>query len=145
MNEFLEKYFDAEVIKDANSISLTHIEIISYLGEIENKFAIELPKEYKDFLKNLNGYEGSLGESYVHFLRVQDIISWTEMYGGEFFPWIIYIGSDLGNEMYVIDMRSDKLKFGLLPFIGSEEDFICMGDTFDVFIEHLYKNDFWTQ
>ena len=52
MNEFLEKYFDAEVIKEANSISLTHIEIISYLGEIENKFAIELPKEYKDFLKN---------------------------------------------------------------------------------------------
>ena len=45
--------------------------------------------------------------------------------------------------MYVIDKRSEKLQFGLLPCIGDDNDFILLGDTFEEFIKHLYYNDFW--
>jgi hypothetical protein len=53
------------------------------------------------------------------------------------------IGSDGGNEMYVLDKRREKLQFGILPYVGGEDDFIPLGETFEEFVRHLYYNDFW--
>ena len=111
--------------------------------DLEKVLGIKLPNDYIDFLLITNGYSGKLGQSNVHFIGIEKIEEYTLAYGGEFFPWIVFIGTDGGNEMYVIDKRNEKLQFGLLPYIGEDKDFMLLGDTFEEFIKHLYYNDFW--
>ena len=113
------------------------------IRQAEEDLSIKFPQDYIDFLLFTNGYEGKLGQSYSRFIQVEKIKEYTEDYGREFLPWIVFIGTDGGNEMYIIDKRSDKLKFGILPYIGDENDFILLGDTFEEFVRHLYYNDFW--
>ena len=90
-----------------------------------------------------NGYNGKIGKVYGIFIQIEKVTEYTEAYGGEFFPWIIFVGTDGGNEMFVIDQRKDKIQFGTLPYIGDESDFIALGNTFEEFVKHLYDNDFW--
>ena len=116
---------------------------IETIKEVEKNLAIKLPHDYIDFLLLTNGFGGKLGESYSVFTKIEEIEKYTLDYCGDFYPWAIYIGGDGGNEMYVIDKRPTKFNFGLLPYIGEENDFINLGYTFEGFVRHLYYNDFW--
>lgn len=144
MKEIIQKYFSdsqSELNTDKNTVNpATDLETIS---EVEKELNIRFPKDYKDFLLITNGYEGSIGQSYVQLIRVEEVVKYTEMYGGEFFSWAIYLGTDGGNEMFVLDKREDQLQFGVMPFIGNDKDFIPLGNTFKEFIKHLYYNDCW--
>ena len=144
MSKLIKKYFsDKPTAHDYNNENLfyppTNLEIIK---KIEENFSIILPEDYADFLLSSNGYDGKLGETYAIFIQIEKIIEYTTMYGGDFFPWIIYIGCDGGNEMFIIDKRNKKIQFGILPFIGDENDFIPLGESFEEFVDHLYFNDF---
>jgi hypothetical protein len=75
-----------------------------------------------------------------HSIKLENTLKVTSE---SFFPWIVFIGSDGGNEMYVIDKRKEIFQFGLLPFIGKETDFIPLGETFEEFVRNLYYQDFW--
>ena len=111
------------------------------LKTFEQIFFITLPPDYRNFLKITNGYEGFIGESYVNFSSINEIISYQEIY--EHYPWILYIGNNGAGEMYVIDKRAEKFQFGILSYIGDENDFVPLGYSFEEFIKHLYDNDFW--
>lgn len=105
--------------------------------ELEAKLNIILPQSYKDFLLITNGFEGTIGNSYAAFETVQNIYQSTLANCAEFFPWAIFIGSDGGGEMYIIDKRTSPVQFGLLPFIGDDEDFIPLGSTFEILLKRL--------
>jgi hypothetical protein len=116
---------------------------ISVIESVEKKLGTKLPQDYVDFLLVTNGFDGMIGESYVVFEQIKKVEEYTSIYCGEFFPWAIYIGTDAGNEMYVIDKRGTKFNFGLLPYISDERDLINLGSSFEDFVRHLYNNDFW--
>ena len=137
MTEIMRKYFD-----DPAENKLHNGADVYKIMEVEQALSIKFPQDYVEFLLFTNGYEGKLGQSYSVFTPVEQIISNTKNYR-EHFPWIVFIGTDGGGEMYVIDKREEPLKFGILPYIGSESDFIFLGHTFEHFIEQLYTNDFW--
>ena len=116
---------------------------LNKIKQLEKALSIKFPEDYTAFLLSTNGYDGKIGQSYSIFIQVEKIEKYTKDYGGEFFPWIVFIGTDGGNEMYVIDTRDEKIAFGILPYIGDENDFISLGSTFEKFVGHLYHNDFW--
>lgn len=145
MKEIIQKYFsDAQsemMYTETHTFNLpTELEVIE---KVEKELNIKFPQDYKDFLLIANGYEGVLGQSYVQLIKVEEVVKYTEMYGGEFFPWAIYLGADGGNEMFVLDKREDQLRFGVMPFIGDDQDFIPLGNTFEEFAKRLYYNDYW--
>ena len=99
-----------------------------------------MPKDYKEFLKFTNGFEGTVNEFIVDFDPVDKIYQSTQDTCADFFPWAIYIGTNGGGEMFVIDTRQTPYQFGLLPNIASEKDFIPLGHTFEEFIRCLYDD-----
>lgn len=145
MSKLIKKYFsDKPIVNDYNKENIFYPPAnLDKIKKIEQDFSIILPKDYVDFLLFTNGYDGKLGEAYVIFIQIEKIREYTTMYGGDFFPWLIYIGCDGGNEMFIIDNRNEKIQFGVLPFIGDENDFIPLGESFEKFVNHLYFNDFW--
>ena len=107
---------------------------------LESQLGIRLPDDYKDFLRVTNGFAGFVNEFYVDFDSVEKVCQSTQQTCAEFFPGMIYIGTDGGLEMFVIDTRKTPFQFGLLPYIGSFEDFIPLGDTFEKFVSRLYDD-----
>ena len=96
MEEIIQKYFsdpqsEFEYIGKNTFNQPTELEAIA---KVEKELNIKLPKDYRDFLLITNGYDGTLGQSHVQFIRLEEVVKYTEMYCGEFFPWTIYLGSD---------------------------------------------------
>ncbi len=143
MKEVIRKYLSDPPSDYADKNVFNSPADIKNITKVENDLKINFPQDYKDFLQIANGYDGTLGQSYVQLVRVEEIPKFTEMYGGEIFPWIIYLGADGGNEMFVLDKRGSELQFGVMPFIGEDNDFISLGKTFEEFAGHLYNNDYW--
>lgn len=133
MKDFINKYFKIDA-DNVLSPPATNIQLI----DLENQLDIKLPKDYKDFLLTTNGFDGFIGDFYCVFSQVDDIIESTKANCTEFFPWALCIGTNGNLEMYVIDKRANPFVFGLLPNIGTDEDFIPLGDTFGEFIKRLY-------
>jgi len=145
MKDIINRYFfDKPTTGDyaESNIYFPPVEI-SVIDSVERNLGIKLPRDYVDFLLETNGYDGMIGASYVVFEQIEKVEACTLVYCAEFFPWAIYIGTDAGNEMYVIDKRGANFNFGLLPYISDERDFINLGSTFEGFVRHLYNNDFW--
>ena len=133
MDFFLEKYFGKPENAPAS---------FQDIDQLEAELGIRLPSDFSNFLRNVNGFEGFIGDSYVVFATVQTIHQLTLDYCSEFFPWAIFIGSNAGLEMLIIDTRSSPYQFGLLPFIADDSDFVGLGHSFEQFLEKLsvYKD-----
>lgn len=133
MNDLINKYFK----EDADNV-LFPPATDNQLNDLEKQLDLKLPNDYKDFLLTTNGFDGFIGDFYCDFASADNIIENTKINCAEYFPWAIYIGTNGNLEMYVIDKRVNPIIFGLLPNIGSTDDFIPLGDTFDKFIKRLY-------
>lgn len=131
----INKYFKD---KQELTIPATDKEII----DLEKRLEVNFPDDYKLFLKEVNGFEGEIGESYVRLVGVSDIEEYTTDYCADFYPDKICIGTNGGGELFVIDKRNEKAKYGFLPAIGDMEDYIELGDTFDKFISRLSEGIF---
>jgi len=145
MTNIVNKYFsDVLTSEDYNERNIFYPPAgLTEIDKVEKSLSCKFPKDYVEFLCTTNGYKGKIGKVYGIFIQIEKVTEYTEAYGGEFFPWIIFVGTDGGNEMFVIDQRKDKIQFGTLPYIGDESDFIALGNTFEEFVKHLYDNDFW--
>ena len=138
MKRIIEAYFDEKTLLSSPAKQ-------EALNDLELKLKVKLPDDYKEFLRISNGYEGTLGATYVRLSNMNEIIEFTELYCDEDYSWAIYIGTDGGNEIYVLDKRTSEPSFGILPYVGNNADFIFLGQTFEEFIKHIYYNDFWNK
>ena len=136
MDDFITKYFRSTEGESDFNPPATDTQIIA----LEDQLGVQLPKDYKDFLKFTNGCDGWVNEFVVNFEPVDKVYESTQETCDEFFPGMIYIGTNGGGEMFVIDARSVPYQFGLLPCIGDMDDFIPLGDTFERFISRLYND-----
>ena len=135
--DFIKKYFHDT---DDNRNKFNAPATSEQIANLEDQFEIELPNDYKEFLKFTNGFEGWVNEFVVRFVPVEQIYQSTQNNCAEFFPWAIYIGTNGNVEMFVIDKRQTPYQFGLLPYIADDNDFIPLGDSFEKFIERLYND-----
>jgi cell wall assembly regulator SMI1 len=137
MTDLIKKYFH-DTADNANEFNPPATD--EQIAELESQLQIELPNDYKEFLKVTNGFAGTVNEFVVDFDPVDKIYQSTQDTCAEFFPWAVYIGTNGGGEMFVIDKRQTPYQFGLLPNIADENDFLPLGDTFEKFIQRLYND-----
>jgi hypothetical protein len=107
----------------------------------EEMLEISFPADYKNFLLHSDGFEGFIGDNYLRLIPVGYIYENTQDYCSESRPWAIYLGTNAGGEMVVLDKRKEPCEFGMLPYLGDDEDFIALGDTFEKFILRYYTDD----
>lgn len=137
MNDLIKKYFH-NTADNTNEFNPSATD--EQITELESQLQIELPNDYKQFLKLINGFAGTVNEFVVDFEPVDKTYQCTQDTCAQFFPWAIYIGTNGGGEMFVIDKRQTPYQFGLLPNIADENDFLPLGDTFEKFIQRLYND-----
>jgi len=140
MNNLINKYFKNKEDRNLFFPPATNTQI----KELESKLECALPQDYKDFLLTTNGFDGFIGDFYAVFEPVDKIFECTENNCSEFFPWAIYIGSNMNLEMFVIDKRTNPYTYGLLPFIADDEDFIPLSNDFESFIKRLFDDNMFT-
>ena len=109
------------------------------IEEIEKNLKITLPKDYIEYFNENNGFTGVLNEKYYDLWKLEDIISLNEEYKvQEFFPNLVYFGSNGGDEAYAFD-KSNNMCIVSIPFIGSEEDKKIIANNFREFINNDSK------
>jgi hypothetical protein len=100
----------------------------------------DIPAEYCDFLAQSNGALGFIGKSYIQLWSIDEIFQSNDGYKAkELFPGLLLIGTNGGQEAYVIDLRSEsKARYGMIPFITSGfDDLIPCGESLDEFLEFV--------
>lgn len=142
MASFIERYFP-----DRNDFANCYHPPASneQIELLESQLGFSLPSDYKDFLFSTNGFEGWIGPSYAIFASTEEVLSTTQDFSRQFFPWAIFLGSDGGGEMYVLDTRFIPMRFGMLGFIADDNDFKPLGNCFDQFIKRLYDDTIFTR
>ena len=105
------------------------------------KIDFNVPMGYLEFMKNSDGAEGFLNDSYLILWSVEEIFDNNRDYQvEEFAPDFFIIGSNGGGETFAIEKQTGKLY--MTPFITmSREDAIYKADNFEDFIKALDRDD----
>ena len=133
MNENIKRFFAAE------DLELPTTE--EKLREAEIKLEINFPAQYKEFMLESNGVEGSIGgNSYLAIWHIEEIVELNEAHKvSEFTPGLVYFGSDGGGIVYAFDKRDKNIPIVEFPddSIHIEDARLC-GHTFEEFLQNLY-------
>lgn len=104
------------------------------IKKIESYFNIKLPNDYIEYMEKNNGYTGMINDEYYDIWKIEDIISNNNDYEvQDFFPNLIYFGSNGGDEAFAFD-KSQNMCIVSIPFIGTEDDKIVLANDFKKFI-----------
>lgn len=95
------------------------------------------PGDYLQFIKSHNGAEGSINESYLQILPIQDLIKYNKMYEADkYAPGYLIFGSNLGGTAYAFDKKGEKIvAFEFVDMVS--EDMQILGKDFLTFLERL--------
>lgn len=111
-----------------------------YVGDkIEHINNVVLPKQYLEFMKNHNGGEGDIGETWLILLPLEKLQEINDDYCMEnFLPNHIIIGSNGNGELYGVDSSGNYFN---VPIMIDENDVTVLGDDIDLLPNKI--NDFW--
>lgn len=91
------------------------------VDELSSILGLPLPHDYLNFLKQHDGGEGFIGNSYVVFWRTSELADFNREYEvNRYAPGIFLFGSNGGGEGYGFDMESSELPVIQVPFIGMD-------------------------
>lgn len=98
-----------------------------------------LPQDYVDFLRQSNGAEGFVGNSYLILFAAEAIDPINQAASvDKFAPGLTIFGSDGGGKSYAFDMRREDV--AIVEFfdmdIGDEEPVFC-ATSFSGFLRYL--------
>lgn len=98
---------------------------------------VRLPEDYKNFLMESNGFEGS--SRHGAYFQLWSTREMPEHNGAsrarEFYPGVLLIGSDGGGEAFAISWNGEEPEYLAVPWIGSfPEDNLVLGRTFFEFV-----------
>lgn len=83
MTDFIRQYF----FNPENADSIYRFPAAEgQIAEVENELGLQLPDDYKEFLRTTNGFEGEIGETIVIFEPAENIIQATQDSCADFFP-----------------------------------------------------------
>jgi len=114
----------------------------SSIRQLETDADIHLPEDYMEFLQEADGGEGFVGNAYVIFWRVGELLELNRAYQvADQAPGLFLFGSNGGGEAFAFDTRSDSKPIVSVPFIIMElETALPMGSHFGAFLEELFKS-----
>ena len=97
----------------ANDIGIQHV---------ETQAGLNLPNDYKQFLRFADGGDGPIGRlSYLSLWSTDKLMPLNAAYHvSEFAPGLFLFGSDGGDEAYGFDMRFDDKPVVAIPFVGMD-------------------------
>ena len=102
-----------------------------------------LPADYVQFLLQMDGGEGFIGD---HYLMLWSVERFVEMNTGTYFaeaaPGLVVFGSDGGGEAFGFDTRSAPPPIVMIPYWGMEWDVaIMLAPDFNSFLQLLCRTD----
>ena len=87
--------------------------------EIGRKLEIDWPADYVEFLTEVGGGAGWVGEHYLQAWPPDELVSANEALNlAEFAPNLVGFGSDGGGELYAFDRSFDPPHIVMTPMIG---------------------------
>jgi hypothetical protein len=112
------------------------------IRQFDAESAFRLPDDYLEFLQQTNGGEGFVGDAYVIFWRVEELVEMNKAYQvAEYAPGLFLFGSDGGGEAFAFDTRSDSKPVVSVPFVGMELKLARpTAPNFKMFLEELFKS-----
>ncbi|WP_256753500.1 SMI1/KNR4 family protein [Mesorhizobium sp. Mes31] len=85
------------------------------------RLGVALPKDYTKFLKEHNGGEGFIGDSYIIFFKAEELVDFNREYEVEkYAPGILLFASNGGGEAYGFDTHDVEMPIVRIPFIFME-------------------------
>ncbi|RUT89765.1 MULTISPECIES: SMI1/KNR4 family protein [unclassified Mesorhizobium] len=88
---------------------------------LSSNLGVTLPKDYAKFLKEHNGGEGFIGDSYVIFFKAEELVEFNREYEVEkYAPGILLFASNGGGEAYGFDTHEVEMPIVRIPFIFME-------------------------
>ena len=103
-----------------------------------------LPQDYLELIEFCNGGEGFIGEEYIILYKLEELNKINKDCNvNEFAPGIFIIGSNGGGEAIAFDLRTNKTKYILIPFILEYDAIIELGNNMGEFLERIYKKGFF--
>ncbi|ESY25574.1 MULTISPECIES: SMI1/KNR4 family protein [unclassified Mesorhizobium] len=82
---------------------------------------VTLPKDYADFVREHNGGEGFIGDSYIIFFKAEELVDFNREYEVEkYAPGILLFASNGGGEAYGFDTHDVEMPIVRIPFIFME-------------------------
>jgi SMI1 / KNR4 family (SUKH-1) len=112
------------------------------IARCQSHLRFRLPADYVQFLQQMNGGEGFIGENYLRAWAVEELIQSNNDYNvKESAPGLFLFGSNGGGEAFAFDARSSPPPIVAVPFILDLEDAIFLAPSFDAFLQHLYRSE----
>lgn len=107
------------------------------IAELSKAVKFQLPQDYADLLAFSDGIEGFLGDNYVSIWTCEHV-RFHGVY--DFMPFLVFIGSNGGDEGYAYDTRYSPPVIVNVPFIGMDEKLVrVMGHSMTEFLERLVR------
>jgi hypothetical protein len=99
----------------------------------------KLPGDYVEFMKQHDGGEGFLGDSYCRLLKLCELAKFKRDYEVPLSaPGLMLFGSDGGGEAFGFDLRSSNVVIVRVPFVGlSWRDALPVAQSFREFLDIL--------
>ncbi len=103
---------------------------------------VRLPDSYMKFLREMNGGEGFIGNAYLMFWRLDELVELNKAYQVTVYaPGLLLFGSDGGGEAFAFDMRSDAKPIVTVPFVGMDVKLArAVAPNFKMFLEGLLNS-----
>ena len=111
-----------------------------YFGaDISEVNGVRLPQSYLDFMKEQNGGEGDIGETWFVLFRLEELKELNDAYGfAESLPGCVIIGSNGADEFYGINAAGQYFN---VPALFDEDDITVLCDDFSQLANAV--NAFW--
>lgn len=109
------------------------------ISKAERILNISFPEDFRDFLMESNGGEGSIGENYVMLWNTDELGEYNNSYQvDEYAKGLVLFGSDGGGEAFAFDMRTSPPPIVSVPFVGVSLEYANpLAGKFVAFLEKL--------
>lgn len=133
--EILSKY---EIVKRTDKLK-------TMFEEVEKIIDFKLPDDYKSFASNYLAFDAFIGEQYLSLWNFDEIIEINIDYQiFKYLPKTLGIGGNGGGEYIAIEqLKNNKLRIVLSPFIIDKDAHIEIGTSFTDFLERLENRKQW--
>jgi hypothetical protein len=89
------------------------------IAAAELALGFDLPRQYLDFVRLVDGGEGWVGETYISMWPVSELVELNALARvGDFAPHLTLFGTDGGTGSLAFDRRGDGITFSTVPIVG---------------------------
>ncbi|PJL06555.1 SMI1/KNR4 family protein [Stenotrophomonas maltophilia] len=96
----------------------------SAVDGLSTRVGLTLPESYIEFFKAHDGGEGFIGDDYIIFWRVEEVVDFNREYEVETYaPGIFLFASNGGGEGYGFDTLDVEMPVVRVPFVGMDRQY----------------------